>query len=79
MIQPPGNIVVVTKGGLASMAPSTLLVIDKNGHPKTIATGGGTVVWGSITGTLSNQTDLQAALDAKQDKGYKNQMLLGGM
>lgn len=26
--------------------------------------GGGT--WGSITGTLSNQTDLQAALDAKQ-------------
>lgn len=29
------------------------------------AGGGGT--WGSITGTLSNQTDLQAALDAKQD------------
>jgi len=29
------------------------------------AGGGGT--WGSITGTLSNQTDLQAALNAKQD------------
>lgn len=29
------------------------------------AGGGGT--WGSIAGTLSNQTDLQAALDAKQD------------
>lgn len=29
------------------------------------AGGGGT--WGSIIGTLSNQTDLQAALDAKQD------------
>jgi hypothetical protein len=29
------------------------------------AGGGGT--WGSITGTLSNQTDLQSALDAKQD------------
>jgi len=29
------------------------------------AGGGGT--WGSITGTLSNQTDLQAALDAKQN------------
>lgn len=28
-----------------------------------ITSGGGT--WGSITGTLSNQTDLQAALDAK--------------
>lgn len=26
---------------------------------------GGTVVWGAITGTLSDQTDLQAALDAK--------------
>ena len=30
----------------------------------TISGGGGT--WGSITGTLSSQTDLQAALDAKQ-------------
>jgi hypothetical protein len=28
--------------------------------------GGGAGSWGSITGTLSNQTDLQAALDAKQ-------------
>lgn len=32
------------------------------------ATGPGTAVWGSITGTLSNQTDLQAALDAKVPK-----------
>lgn len=30
------------------------------------ATGGGSASWGSITGTLSNQTDLQNALDAKQ-------------
>ena len=29
------------------------------------SSGGGT--WGSITGTLSDQTDLQTALDAKQD------------
>lgn len=29
--------------------------------------GGGGGIWGSITGTLSNQTDLQNALDAKQD------------
>jgi len=28
--------------------------------------GGGSPTWGSITGTLSNQTDLQSALDAKQ-------------
>ena len=27
----------------------------------------GSVVWGEITGTLSNQTDLQSALDAKED------------
>ena len=31
------------------------------------AGGGG--VWGAITGTLSSQTDLQAALDAKQASG----------
>lgn len=32
--------------------------------------GGGSVeaVWGAITGTLSNQTDLQDALDAKLEK-----------
>lgn len=29
--------------------------------------GGGSAVWGDITGTLSNQTDLQSALDAKQN------------
>lgn len=29
--------------------------------------GGGVAVWGQIAGTLSNQTDLQDALDAKQD------------
>lgn len=29
--------------------------------------GGGGGTWGSITGTLSNQTDLQSALDAKLD------------
>lgn len=29
--------------------------------------GGGGTAWGDITGTLSTQTDLQTALDAKQD------------
>ena len=33
----------------------------------TAYTGGGGVTWGSITGTLSNQTDLQNALNAKYD------------
>lgn len=31
------------------------------------AASGGGAAWGSITGTLSSQTDLQTALDAKQD------------
>lgn len=31
------------------------------------ASGGGGGTWGSITGTLSNQTDLQSAIDAKQN------------
>lgn len=30
--------------------------------------GGGGAAWGSITGTLSSQTDLQTALDAKQNE-----------
>lgn len=30
--------------------------------------GSGEAVWGDITGTLSDQTDLQTALDAKQDE-----------
>jgi hypothetical protein len=33
----------------------------------TSISSGGDAVWGSITGTLSNQTDLQTALNAKQD------------
>jgi hypothetical protein len=47
--------------------------------------GGGAVVWGSITGTLSSQTDLLAALNAKQStlvsgtnlKTVNGQTLLG--
>src|SRR5262245_40680120 len=33
--------------------------------PRTPAAGGGAGVWGAITGTLSNQLDLQAAQDAQ--------------
>ena len=32
--------------------------------------GGGAGTWGSITGTLSNQTDLQSALDGKSATGH---------
>lgn len=38
---------------------------SKTWRAGTVASGGGT--WGSITGTLSSQTDLQNALDAKQN------------
>ena len=44
--------------------------------------GGGGASWGNITGTLSNQTDLQTALNAKATMGevvaYVNQTVLGG-
>jgi hypothetical protein len=41
--------------------------------------GGGAAVWGGITGTLSDQTDLQTALDAKFDDptGTTSQYLRG--
>lgn len=42
-------------------------VPTKNALYDKIETLGGTAAWGSITGTLSAQTDLQAALDAKVD------------
>lgn len=38
--------------------------VNKKAPKSAVAGAGGT--WGSITGTLSDQTDLQAALDAKQ-------------
>lgn len=50
------EILEVVQGG-ANKQTTTQDIADLGG-------GGGT--WGSITGTLSNQTDLQTALDAKQ-------------
>lgn len=43
-----------------------LYTTDGNGHAIPIPSGGGGGTWGSITGTLSDQLDLQSALDAKQ-------------
>jgi len=49
----------------------------------TVGGGGGGASWGSITGTLSNQTDLQNALDAKYDasnpSGYLDQTAADGL
>lgn len=66
--------------GGASGAP-TRLGISTNGYVLTLASGvpvwaaasGGGGAWGSITGTLSAQTDLQAALDAKAPLGVITQ------
>lgn len=41
-------------------------VVYNTEHPTEVE-GGGTGTWGEIEGTLSNQTDLQNALDAKAD------------
>lgn len=48
---------------IATSATSAVLILAISG-----AGGGGGGAWGSITGTLSDQTDLQTALDAKGDK-----------
>lgn len=58
--------------GLAAIAQGGATsgqVIGWNGSiwtPITVSSGGGSVAWGSITGTLSSQTDLQTALNGKQ-------------
>ena len=41
--------------------------VRKNGAWSVASGGGGGAAWGSITGTLSNQTDLATALSAKAD------------
>jgi len=52
-----GDVQEITLGTNLSMSGTTLN-----------ATGGGSVAWGAITGTLSSQTDLQTALDGKVDE-----------
>jgi hypothetical protein len=41
--------------------------LANDGNYKTVVGGGGSATWGSITGILSNQTDLQSALNGKSD------------
>lgn len=54
---------------ITGTAPSqTLNLTIPRGDTGATGSGGGAGVWGAITGTLSDQTDLQAALDAKMAK-----------
>lgn len=54
----------VIPADLISTDASNTLILGSDG--KLYTAGGGAVAWGAITGTLSSQTDLQSALDAKQ-------------
>jgi len=58
-------------GGIKDIRAGTNVTIDNTNlqYPVINATGGtGDVAWGDITGTLSDQTDLQTALDGKVDE-----------
>lgn len=61
----------VTYSGISSLAQNQSAVILYRTANTPLILGGGSasasVAWGDITGTLSDQTDLQSALDAKQD------------
>ena len=57
--------------GALNFVGAGVTVTDDSGNDRTTVTisgGGGGGTWGSITGTLSDQTDLQTALDGKVDE-----------
>ena len=60
--------------GSGTPATDDCAKFDSNGNLVSAgaACGTATAVWGAITGTLSNQTDLQTALDAKESLVNKN-------
>ena len=65
--------------GQASIVAGTNVTVTVVGSTITISStgggGGGSSTWGSITGTLSTQTDLQAALDAKASSTHNHDSL----
>lgn len=62
-----------TELGIAQQGATSGQVLKWNGTtwaPAADNTGGGGGTWGSITGTLSDQTDLQSALNAKANSSH---------
>lgn len=53
--------------GIRLVVGSSEKIYDGSAGWMPFGSGGGSAAWGGITGTLSDQTDLQAALDAKLD------------
>lgn len=67
----PITIDILSSGNLIKSGASKLnfpgATITQEGNITTITPAPGTTSWGAITGTLSDQTDLQTALNTKQD------------
>jgi N-acetylneuraminic acid mutarotase len=54
--------------GAVQLVSGTNITLSQTGQAITInSSGSGSAVWGTITGTLSNQTDLETALNSKQN------------
>lgn len=64
-VKEPGDTVQINKL-VPGMAGNQGKVLSNNGTSYTWITNSASVNWGAITGTLSEQADLQSALDGKQ-------------
>lgn len=74
---PPGA--TGAAGVVQSVVAGTNVTVDSTdpANPVVSATGDVTAAWGDITGTLSDQTDLQAALDGKEDAFSTGKLVAG--
>ena len=64
---PEGNDLILISDREDTLNPNATKSVTVQSIVDLASGGGGATTWGSITGTLSTQTDLQSALNAKQD------------